>query len=144
MKATFFGHSRIPQDIKPLLIKTIVDLIVNNGVNEFYVGNHGAFDCMVRKVLMEIKKEYQNIEYSVVLAYLPTKKDEYYDYSDTIYPDLLEKVPYRFAICRRNDWMINHSDVVITYTSECFGGAYEFKKKAQKRGKIIIELYNPK
>lgn len=142
MRATFFGHSRIPQAIKPLLIRTVVDLIVNKGVNEFYVGNHGAFDGMVKKVLKELKEEYPSIKYNVVLAYLPVKKEEYQDYSDSIYPDSLEKVPYRYAICRRNEWMINNSDVVVTYTEKCFGGAYEFKRKAQKRGKKVIELYS--
>lgn len=143
MKATFFGHSTVSPHIKPLLRKTVVDLIVNKGIKEFYVGNHGAFDGMVRKVLKELKDEYPSIKYNVVLAYLPVKKEEYQDYSDSIYPDLLEKVPYRYAICRRNEWMINNSDVVVTYTEKCFGGAYEFKKKAQKRGKTVIELYSP-
>lgn len=141
MKATFFGHSTVPQNIQPLLTNVLENLIVNKGVNEFYVGNHGAFDGIVRKVLKELKTKYEDIEYKVVLAYLPIKKDEYKDYSDTIYPDGLENAPYRFAICRRNEWMINHSDIVITYTNKCFGGAYKFKKVAEKRGKTVIELY---
>ncbi len=95
---------------------------------------------MVRNLLNELKISHPHIEYAVVLAYLPCKKDDYQDYSDTIYPDGLEKVPRRFAICKRNEWMINRSDIVITYVTDSFGGAYTFKQLAEKKGKVIINI----
>ena len=73
---TFFGHRDCPETIKPYLREVLIDLITNNGVNTFYVGNQGRFDGIVRSVLRELEQEYPEIHYAVVLAYLPGKKNE--------------------------------------------------------------------
>jgi hypothetical protein len=62
------------------------------------------------------------------------------DYSDTVFPEGLEKIPPRFAISKRNRWMIEHSDYVVTYVRHSFGGAAQFKALAEKKGKKAIEL----
>ena len=95
---------------------------------------------MAKKSLQEIKLHYHNITYTIVLAYLPTKQDGYTNYSNTIYPDGLEKTPPRFAICKRNKWMIEQSDIVITYVNHEYGGAAKYKKIAERKGKEVIEL----
>jgi hypothetical protein len=94
---------------------------------------------MVRRLLEELSKVY-TITYSVVLAYLPTKKSEYDDYSNTILPEGIETVPKRFAISYRNKWMIKQADVVVTYVTHNFGGASQFKALAERQGKMVIEL----
>ena len=77
MKAcTFFGHRDCPETIKPYLREVLIDLITNNGVDTFYVGNQGRFDAIVRSVLRGLEQEYPKIHYAVVLAYLPGKKNE--------------------------------------------------------------------
>ena len=96
-------------------------------------------DTMVRRQLEELSKIYP-ITYSVVLAYLPTKKSEYDDYSNTILPEGIETIPKRFAISYRNKWMIKQADIVVTYVTHSFGGAWQFKALTYKQGKIIIEL----
>ncbi len=133
---TFFGHRDTPNEIEPLLRAALIDLIENEQVSLFYVGNQGNFDWMVRKILRELKERYP-IDYAVVLAYLPEKPDPYEDYSDTVYP--LEGVPPRFAIDRRNYWMLEQADYVITYVRVGWGGAAKFKEIAEKRG---LKIYN--
>lgn len=99
---------------------------------------------MAKKELKELTKIYPHIKYSVVLAYMPGKKDEfsYEDYSDTLMPDGIETVPKRFAISYRNKWMIDQSDYVVTYvTNRIASGAAQFKELAEKRKKIVINLY---
>lgn len=54
---TFFGHRDCPETIKPRLREVLVDLITNQSVDMFYVGNQGRFDALVRSVLRELKKE---------------------------------------------------------------------------------------
>ena len=139
MTATFFGHKDTPKEIEPTLRTTLVDLIENKNVTVFYVGNNGNFDAMVRRQLEELSQTYP-ITYSVVLAYLPTKKSEYDDTTNTIYPEGIETVPKRFAISYRNKWMVEQADVVVTYVIHGFGGAAQFKAVAQRLGKKIIEL----
>ncbi len=105
----------------------------------FYVGNNGNFDTMVRRQLEALSQTY-HITYSVVLAYLPGKKNEYDDYTNTILPEGIESVPKRFAISYRNKWMVEQSDIVITYVARTYGSAWQFKAMAERQGKTVIEL----
>ncbi|MBQ7295725.1 MAG: hypothetical protein IJW86_05970 [Clostridia bacterium] len=139
MTVTFFGHKDTPKNIEPTLRTTLVDLIENHGDTVFYVGNNGSFDSMVRRQFEALSQTYP-ITYSVVLAYLPTKKSEYDDFTNTILPEGIETVPKRFAISYRNKWMIQRADVVVTYVTHSFGGAAQFKASAQRQGKTVIEL----
>ncbi len=139
MTVTFFGHKDTPKEIEPILRSTLIDLIKNENVNAFYVGNNGNFDSMVRRQLEDLSHIYK-ISYNVVLAYLPTEKNKFDDLSATIYPEGIEAVPKRFAISWRNKWMIKQSDIVITYVAHSLGGAYQFKALSEKQGKRVIEL----
>ena len=139
MVCTFFGHKDTPKEIEPTLRSTLIDLIENKNVTVFYVGNNGSFDAMVRCQLEDLSHTYP-ITYSVVLAYLPTKKSEYDDYTNTILPEGIETKPKRFAIPCRNKWMVEQADIVVTYVTHSFGGAAKFKEIAEKQGKTIIEL----
>ena len=139
MTVTFFGHKDTPKEIEPTLRTTLIDLIENHSATEFYVGNNGNFDTMVRRQLEDLSQTFP-ITYSVVLAYLPTKKSEYDDYTNTILPEGIETAPKRFAISWRNKWMIEQADIVVTYVTHSFGGAAQFKKLAERQGKTLIEL----
>ena len=140
MICTFFGHRDVSREIEEPLTKIIIDLIENRGVKKFYVGNEGGFDRMVRSKLREIKKKYPQIEYAVVLAYVPTKRNEYEDYSDTILLSALDGVPPRARIVARNDWMIKQADLVVTHVYRTASGAAESKAKVEKKGKTVINI----
>ena len=137
---TFFGHRECPDSIKDKLREVLIDLIINHDVDMFYVGNQGRFDAIVRGVLREIKIEYHQIDYAVVLAYMPRKQTEYDDYSDTILPEGIESVHPRYAISWRNNWMLWQSNYVVTYTTHSWGGAYQYAEKAKRGGKVVINL----
>ena len=142
MTCTFFGHRSSPNEIEPALRSTLFDLIENHQVTLFYVGNHGSFDAMVRRILHELSTQYP-ITYYVVLAYMPIKKDEnsQTEAFDTILPEGIETVPKRAAIMYRNRWMIRQSDYVVTYVTNHIGsGAAQFKALAEKWDKMVIEL----
>ena len=139
MTATFFGHKDTPKETEPTLRTTLVDLIENHGATEFYVGNNGNFDTMVRRQIEDLSQTYL-ITYSVVLAYIPTKKSEYDDYTKIILPEGIETAPKRFAISYRNKWMVEQADIVVTYVTHSFGGAAQFKELAERQGKTVIEL----
>jgi len=139
---TFFGHSYCPETVKPRLRETLVHLIETQGVDVFYVGNHGDFDRMTRSLLRELSDQYPHIRYAVVLAYVPQKRDEFdqRDWSDTMLPEGIERVPPRFAISWRNRWMLDHADIVVTYITHSWGGAAQFAELAEKMGKQIVGL----
>ena len=137
---TFFGHRDCLDTIKPKLKETLIDLITNHSVDMFYVGHQGQFDAMVRGTLRELKKEYPQINYAVVLAYMPSKKNENEDYSDTMLPEGIETVYPRYAISWRNNWMLKRSDYVVAYITHPYGGAYTFVQTARRTGIQIIDL----
>ena len=137
MVCTFFGHRDTPKEIEPTLRSALIDLIENKNATVFYVGNHGNFDAMVRRQLEDLSKTYP-IKYYVVLAYMPNKNAEPDEHS--ILPEGIETVPRRFAINYRNKWMLNKSDIVVTYVTRNFGGAWEFKNMVKGTRKMMLEL----
>ena len=107
----------------------------------FYVGNHGNFDSIVRSVLEELQTAYPQIGYAVVLAYMPGKQVGYTaKYTDTLLPEGIERIPKRFAVSWRNNWMLEHSDYVVAYVTHSWGGAALFVEKAQKRGRKVVYI----
>ncbi len=138
---TFFGHRDTPKETEQVLRLTLIDLIENKNATVFYVGNHGNFDAMARRQLESLSKIY-TIKYYVVLAYMPSKNDEPDEHS--ILPEGIETVPRRFAINYRNKWLLGKSDIVVTYVTRNFGGAWKFKKTAKKQYKTIINLQTEK
>ena len=60
--------------------------------------NQGQFDAYVHSELKKLKQEYPYINYAVVLAYMPGKKTEHDDYSDTMLPEGIESVHLHYAI----------------------------------------------
>ena len=137
MTCTFFGHRDTPKEIEQTLRSALIDLIENKNATVFYVGNHGNFDAMVRRQLENLSKIYP-IKYYVVLAYMPGKNAEPDEHS--ILPEGIESVPRRFAINYRNKWMLNKSDIVVTYVNRPIGGAWEFKQMAERARKTLFEL----
>lgn len=142
MTCVFFGHKDTPQSVYPLVKDSIKKLIEQDCITRFMVGNQGAFDRMVLTALRALKEEYPHIVFAVVLAYLPTKKqeDDYFSESETLYPEGIESVPKRYAISWRNRWMVKQSEIVICYVSHTCGGAAQFTEYARRQGKRIINL----
>ncbi len=139
----FFGHREVTHNIRPKLTAIIEKLITEDGVTDFYVGHQGQFDNMVYSVLKELKaKKYPQIRYTVVLAYMPDERIKELYGEETLFPDGMETVPKRFAISKRNDWMIQQSGFAVCYVHKITGGAAKFKEKAEKKGLQIIDVPN--
>ena len=139
LSCTFFGHKDAPRRIANRLREVLLDLIIRQNVTVFYVGNQGSFDCMVRRELQVLKQEYTHIRCVVVLAYLPQENENTFDSIETLYPEGLELVPPKFAIDRRNKWMVSMADYVVTYVHRA-GGALRYKEMAERRGKHVYNL----
>ncbi len=136
----FFGHREVTHNIREKLTSIIEKLITEDNVTEFYVGHQGQFDSMVYSILKKLKTKYPQIRYTVVLAYMPDEYIKELYGEDTIFPDGLETVPKKFAISKRNDWMIQHSDFAVCYVYKVTGGAAKFREKAEKRKLQIIDV----
>ncbi len=135
---TFFGHRDAPDSVRPALHKVMTELVEKQDVDTFYVGQEGRFDAMVRAEWKVLAAAYPHVRCTVVLACLPTVLTE----SDiaTCYPEELENVPPRFTVDRRNRLMVEWADVVVTYVGGP-GGAAKFRALAQKKGRLVIDLF---
>ena len=133
---TFFGH-RNGCSVSDEKILTAIQELISQGVKQFYVGNNGDFDRRVLGCLNKTRREHPEIAYSVVLAYPPGEGAEEASY--TIYPEI-ERGPARFAISRRNRWMVEQSTRCICYVAHRWGGAYQFASLAKRKGLQVINL----
>ena len=61
----FAGHSEIynKDSLFYTIKKKTEELIVQKGVNEFWVGNYGAFDYLAASAVRKLKKKYPDILY---------------------------------------------------------------------------------
>lgn len=136
MTVTFCGHAEIVQadEVRNWLIH-ITESLILDGADTFYLGGYGAFDHLAAVVLRELKKTYRHIQIILVLAYL-NRHVETSDYDSTLYPEL-EGVPPRFAISRRNEKMVEMSDVVVAYVTHDWGGAAKTLAYAKRKRKKI-------
>ena len=139
---TFFGHHDCPASVMPKLREVLTGLIEHDAVDRFYVGNNGAFDRIVRGVLRELAQEYPQISYAVVLSRMPGRQDPEHpeDFSDTVLPQAVESGPPRFAIVRRNRWMLQQADFAVTYVVQSWGSAAQFAALAARQKKTVINL----
>ncbi len=142
MTCTFFGSRAVSANITEKLRMTVIELIEGRGVNEFFVGNQGEYDQMVQRVLSEVCPRYPRVRYSVVLAYLPEKRkgDVHVEWDKTVYPEAPAFVPPRYAILKRNRWMLDKSHVVVCHATNVGRGAWKFRGLALKLGKEVIDI----
>lgn len=137
MKVTFCGHRELADRtaVKQWLHSVCQELILQ-GADEFYLGGYGAFDSLCVSVLRELKSENDYIQLILVLPYLNSNiiTD---GYDETIYPPL-ESVPKKFAILRRNEWMVQESDIVVAYVNHSWSGAAKTLQYARRKRKRII------
>ena len=150
MVVFFCGHANSSLSFKEksnfsILIKKLLILYPNCN---FYLGGYGNFDNFCLQYLHNLKKcKYPNIKITFVTPYL----DQIYlknklllnYYDDVLFPPL-ENVPKKFAILKRNEWAVKHSNLIIAYVSHFIGGASKTLKYAIDNGIPYINEANVK
>ena len=112
--------------------------MIIQGARDFLLGGYGQFDACAASIVWEMKKKYPAIQSTLVLPYLDRKADTA-RYDGTTYPPL-EKVPKRYAISKRNEWMVDEADTVVAYVIRSWGGAANTLAYAQRRKKRVIRF----
>ena len=115
-----------------------IEKLIKEGADVFYLGGYGDFDILSAREVKKAKLKHKSIVTVLVLPYLEHRYNkELYD--ETVYPDI-ESVPKRYAISARNKWMVDVSDVIVSFVDHDWGGAAKTLEYAKKRGKRIISL----
>ncbi|MBR2721242.1 MAG: DUF1273 family protein [Clostridia bacterium] len=148
MIISFAGHSCVPlkSRVKELVREQIQKHLINEKKVTFYLGGYGEFDAICARVCRELKQEHTNIELVYITPFISLseqakiqqmQKDGVCDTS--IYPPI-ERVPAKFAISKRNEWMMANADMIIAYVNHDYGGAYQSLKVAKRKKKNIINI----
>ena len=145
MIITFCGHSNnlFSDEEKEKLKQLLIKEIRKNPTCKFYLGGYGAFDSLCFRTLRELKKDFPEIELLFITPYLDKNYSKlelaksYYD--DVIFPPI-ESVPRKFAILKRNEWMVDSADLVIAYVKYSWGGAAKTLEHAKRKKKQIKNL----
>ena len=138
MIVTFCGHRQVEEEllVRSWLEATVAELI-QKGADVFYLGGYGRFDRMALSVVNHAKEEHP-LRSVLVLPYLD-RKTAAEEYDHTIYPPL-ENVPKRFAILKRNRWMVDKADVIVAYVIHEWGGAAATLRYAESREKAVVRF----
>ena len=149
MIITFAGHSSVSssENIKESVKDQIRKNIADDEQIICYLGGYGDFDCICARACQELKRENGKIELVYVAPYISLSEQakisemQSLGLCDTsIYPPI-ENVPPKFAILKRNEWMIINADLVIVYINRSHGGAYRSLQTAKRNNKKIINVY---
>ena len=147
-RVAFIGHREILYNIAQIeneIEKTTKELMRKHSFVEFYVGRNGDFDIIAASVIKRVRKscDANNCELILVLPY--ANKDECYFehyYDDIIYP-LAPKTHYKNAILKRNEWLVDNSDLLIAYVEpDRVGGAMKTLHYAVKTNTYVINLFD--
>ena len=128
-----FGHRDAPASILPEIERAVERYHLEYGIDEFVVGNHGAFDRMAAQAVRTVQKRH-DIRLTLLTAYHPStqKKEMLEGYDSVLYPDGMESVLPRFALPRANRYMIGRADGFICYVAYA-GNTRALLKQAEKR-----------
>ena len=148
MVVAFFGHSFIEESERVFeCIKDAVSKIVDKGeCVTFFCGGYGEFDQLCASACRLMKKRMPDCRIALVTPYIHESQQKKLcalvkngEYDEIIYPPI-ESVPPRYAIARRNQWMVTGADIVIAYVKHRFGGAHRAMEYAKGKNKQVINL----
>ena len=148
MIVSFAGHSFVssPDRVRELVKEQIRNQITAVDRVTFYLGGYGNFDEICALACRELKQEGVLAELVYVTPYISLSEQDKIKgmlraglYDTSLYP-LTQKTPPRFAISKRNEWMMTNADVIIAYVNHSYGGAYKSLQVARRREKKIINI----
>ncbi|MBE6529623.1 MAG: hypothetical protein E7680_03350 [Ruminococcaceae bacterium] len=144
-RVSFIGHRQVEhfREVEEQLTEIVKDLIRSKEFVEFYIGRNGDFDILAASVIKRAQEKYGKANNSLILVIpYPITDMEYMEkyYDEIWYPDELHGVHYKSAITKRNEWFVDHSDLLVAYVTRASGGAYDCMKKAQQKGISVAQI----
>lgn len=138
-----------PDNLKEQIREQIINLIENEGVSNFLVGELGGYEVDAYDTVLEVQQTYPDIRITLVISKISELHDIGEDSSgvinhkrgcdDWVYPPKCELGYKRLCIVYRNRYIIENTDFIIAYNPR-HGRAYEFCKQAKGKGVRVIEL----
>lgn len=144
----FTGHRNLNSGgfDSALLDRVIVDLI-KTGTTEFLCGMALGFDMQAAQCVLAVKKTY-GVKLTACLPcgnqseVFTAKNRELYEAVIDRCDEVIILSPYYYSGCmhERDRYMVDKSDVIVSYLRKKSGGTFYTVNYARKLGKKIIEL----
>ncbi len=142
-----------PPNLKEKIRREIINLIENENVDTFWVGEIGGYEIDAYDVVLDVRKEHPQIWIYLVVSKINDmhKKgvrdyrliEKFRDFDDFILPPKCEFGYKKLCLVYRNRYIAENADFIISY-NKYKGKAYEFCKIAKRRGAKVIELSTDK
>ncbi len=134
-RVSFIGHREVEDFffVEQQVDSIVRELITTKYYVEFYVGRNGEFDILVASAIRRARHDLgeRNSSLILVIPYSVAEIESYEKYYDEVmYPPELYDVHYKSAITKRNEWLVENSNLLIAYVTHDNGGAAHCLKKA--------------
>ena len=135
------GHRdfKITDELTIKINDTITHLINKENVTIFLFGSKSNFTDYCYKIVTKLLNKYPYLKRIYIRAEYPIISDEYYDYLKTLYEESYfycsNKTTNKFSYIRRNQTMIDKSDICLFY----FNNTYVPKSKTNSGTSIAYE-----
>lgn len=135
MIVTFCGHSDL--FAREDLFDKVLSVIKKTAKDEkmiFYLGGYGKFDDIAYRCCKAYQKEHPE---ALLIFVSPYQNEEYFknrvyllqNYDEILFAPI-ENTPPKYAISKRNEWMVKNADFLIAYVDYGWGGAAKTLKYA--------------
>ena len=147
MIVTFCGHGKISmsKEEDQRLVDLLRSILAEHPDTLFYLGDYGDFDGTCNMILKKLQVEYPELKRIFITPYitpgywhLEAAKERY---DESIYP-FEDSVLPKFAISKRNEWMVDQADLVIAYVRWSWGGARTTYEYALRHKKSVVNIAN--
>ncbi len=143
----FTGHRELGEDFSPRKLKKEIKKLILEGVDTFLSGMAMGFDLIAAETVLSLKKKFTNVK---LVACIPCYNQEKYfpEKDKTRYVKILKKADesvllsdFYFKGCmqKRDKYMVERADVMITYCKKNLGGT-AFTVKTFKKLKPFSQI----
>lgn len=146
----FTGHRNIPDDHISIVMRqteNTIRTLIAKGVSRYFVGGAIGYDIMAAQILFRLRDEFPQIK--VVLAYpfdgstsrWTEGQRAAFSRSIPMYDMCIRisSTASRGSYLARNRYMVDHSDVCISYCTHQSGGTAYTVRYAQKKGIPVFD-----
>ncbi len=146
----FTGHREVEKDLDVKRLQREIEGLIKRGVDTFYNGMARGFDLIAAKIVLKLKRKYKHIKLVACIPYYGQekyfterdKKEYYAVLKKADLQTLLSPVYFKGCELRRDEYMADRADVLISYLRRDTGGtAYTvryFTKKYPYKEKIEL------
>ena len=143
-RVSFAGHRELYgiRDIEDRIESLARELLRTKDYVEFYMGRSGDFDISSASAIKRAQNGLDSRNSSLILVLPHSVKDQ--EYYESFYDEILlpidANIHFKASITKRNEWLVDKTDLLVAYVEHPHGGAYKTLKYAEKLGIKIINL----